>query len=135
MLLRWLSRLGGVLLLSFAVSLTASAQYGGGGTGSMGSGYGSSNAKAIGIGVGVGAAAAAVGIVLYVRHRHHEAANATKSQAQTSVITQSEINKLSFKGEKDLYRTISNSTPMPADQRAEVAKAATGPAVGATAAP
>ena len=139
MFLQWLSRLGGVLLLSFAVSLTASAQYGGGGgggtgTGSMGSGYGSSHAKAIGIGVGVGAAAA-VGIVLYVHHRHHQAQSETQSQPKTSVMSRTEANRFSLNSEKYLYRPISIGTPLQLDQRTAVAKGVTDPAVEATPAP
>lgn len=107
MFLRLLPRLGVILLLSFALSVTASAQYGGGpGGGTSSTSYGS-NGKAIGIGLGV-AAGVAVGVVLYVHHRHHKAAN--KAQPQTSVITRSEISGMSFKNENELYRTAPSDT-------------------------
>jgi hypothetical protein len=128
MSLRSLARVAGVLLLCLAVCAAASAQYGGGGgtggTGGMGtggstgsSGYGSGSGKAIGIGVGV-AAAAAVGVALLIHHRH--AAN--RSEASVVGCTQSVMNGISLKNEKDdqTYRILSPSTALQPGERVEL---------------
>jgi len=117
----------GVLFLCLAVGTTASAQYGGGGSGGSGSmgtpgsgstsGYSSGSGKAIGIGVGV-AAGAAVAIALLVHH-HHAAAG-----AEASVIgcTQSVLNGLSLKNEKDdrTYMILSRGTSLQPGERVEL---------------
>lgn len=128
MVSRWLSRVGAVLFLCFALSLTASAQYGGGGTtgasGSAGTGtsngYSYGHAKAIGIGVGVGAAAV-VGTVLYVHHRH-KTANAARSQASIIGCTASADDGINLKNENDdqVYTVITSGTPLQAGQRVEL---------------
>lgn len=124
MLSRWLPRLGAILLLCFAVSMTASAQYGGGtgmpgstGSSSGSNGYGSGNGKAIGIGVGA-AAAATVGTLLYLHHRH-KTANAARSTASIVGCTTSEANGISVKNENDdeVYTIITSGSPLPAGQR------------------
>jgi hypothetical protein len=128
MFLRSLARIAGVLLLCLAVSAAAFAQYGGGGgaggTGSMGtggstgsSGYGSGSGKAIGIGVGV-AAAAAVGVALLIHHHH--AAN--RSEASVVGCTQSVLNGISLKNEKDdqTYMILSRGTALQPGERVEL---------------
>jgi hypothetical protein len=118
------SRITGILLFCLAAATSASAQYGGGmggtgGTGSTGSsGYGSGNGKAIGIGVGV-AAGAAVGIALLVHHHHAKA----KSQASLVGCTQSMMNGITLKNEKDdlTYTIISSGTALQPGQRVELA--------------
>lgn len=129
MLSQGLARVSGVLLLGLAVCATASAQYGGGtggsgGTGGGGStgtgnssGYSYGNGKAIGIGVGV-AAAAGVGIALLVHH--HRAA--TRSDVSLVGCTQSVLNGLSLKNEKDnqTYMLISGDTSLQPGQRVEL---------------
>jgi hypothetical protein len=121
-----LARIAGVLLLGLAVCATASAQYGGGsggtgGGGSMGtgntSGYSYGHGKAIGIGVGA-AAAAGIGIALLVHH-HHAAA---RSEASLVGCTQSVLNGLSLKNEKDnqTYMLISGDTSLQSGQRVEL---------------
>ncbi len=119
------SRITGILLFCLAAATSASAQYGGGtggtggtGTGSTGSsGYGSGNGKAIGIGVGA-AAGAAVGIALLVHH-HHVKAN---SQASLVGCTQSAINGLTLKNEKNdvTYTILSSGTALKSGQRVEL---------------
>jgi hypothetical protein len=110
---KWIG-ISAVLLACLATGVGASAQYGGsmsGGTGATGTGGGMSNSKgysygsgqAIGIGVGA-AAAATVGIALLVRHHHHTvaAAQAQKSpQVSLTGCTQSILNGISIKNEKD----------------------------------
>lgn len=124
MVSRWLSRVGTILLLCFAVSMTALAQYGGGtgmpGSSSGSSGYGSGNGKAIGIGVGV-AAAAAVGTALYLHHRH-KTANAARSQTSIVGCTTSAVNGISLKNENDdeVYAIITSGSPLQAGQRVEL---------------
>ncbi|HYW39165.1 MAG TPA: hypothetical protein VE957_13710 [Terriglobales bacterium] len=129
MLLQGLARVSGVLLLGLAVCATASAQYGGGtggsgGTGGGGStgtsntsGYSYGRGKAIGIGLGV-AGAAGVGIALLVHHRHA----ATRSEASLVGCTQSVLNGLSLKNEKDnqTYMLISGDTPLQPGERVEL---------------
>ncbi len=119
------SRISGVLLFCLAAATSASAQYGGGtggtggtGTGSTGSsGYGSGNGKAIGIGVGA-AAGAAVGIALLVHHHHAKA----KSEASLVGCTQSMMNGIALKNEKDdlTYTIISSGTAVQPGQRLEL---------------
>lgn len=127
MVSRWLVRVGAVLLLCFALSMTASAQYGGGGTGmpgstgsGSGSGYSYGHAKAIGIGVGAGAAAV-VGTLLYLHHRH-KVANAARSQASIIGCTTSAANGISLKDESDgdVYTVITSGTPLQAGQHVEL---------------
>jgi hypothetical protein len=122
------SRITGVLLFCLAAATTASAQYGGGSTGGTGgtggtgstgsSGYGSGNGKAIGIGVGA-AAGAAVGIALLVHH-HHVKANS--QQASVVGCTQSAINGLTLKNEKNdvTYTILSSGTALQPGQRVEL---------------
>ena len=126
------SRISGILLFCLAAATSASAQYGGGsggtggtgGTGSTGSsGYGSGNGKAIGIGVGA-AAGAAVGIALLVHHQHAKA----KPQASLVGCTQSFMNGISLKNEKDdlTYTLISSGTALQPGQRVELTGVASG---------
>jgi hypothetical protein len=128
MFLRSLTRFAGVLLLCLAVSAAASAQYGGGGgtggSGGMGTGgstgstsYGSGSGKAIGIGVGV-AAAAAVGVALLVHHHHVT----NRSEASVVGCTQSVLNGISLKNEKDdqTYRILSAGTALQPGERVEL---------------
>jgi hypothetical protein len=117
------SRITAILLFCLAAATSASAQYGGGtggtgGTGSTGSsGYGSGNGKAIGIGVGA-AAGAAVGIALLVHHHHAKA----KSEASLVGCTQSMMNGITLKNEKDdlTYTIISSGTALQPGQRVEL---------------
>jgi hypothetical protein len=117
------SRITGILLFCLAAATSASAQYGGGtggtgGTGSTGSsGYGSSNSKAIGIGVGA-AAGAAVGIALLVHHHHAKA----KSEASLVGCTQSLMNGITLKNEKDdlTYTILSSGSALQPGQRVEL---------------
>lgn len=118
-------------MLCLAVSAAASAQYGGGGgtggsggSGGMGTGgstgstgYGSGSGKAIGIGVGV-AAAAAVGVALLVHHHHV----ANRSQASVVGCTQSVLNGISLKNEKDdqTYRILPAGTALQPGERVEL---------------
>lgn len=122
------SRTTGILLFCLAAATSASAQYGGGtggtgGTGATGgstgsSGYGSGNGKAIGIGVGV-AAGAALGIGLLVHH-HHVKANS--QQASLVGCTQSTINGLALRDEKNdvTYTLLSRGTSLQPGQRVEL---------------
>jgi hypothetical protein len=126
---RSLSRVTGILLFCLVAGTTASAQYGGGsggsggtgGTGSTGStstgGYGSSSGKAIGIGVGV-AAGAAVGIALLVHHHHA----ASHSEASVVGCTQSVLNGISLKNEKDTltYTILPGGTALQPGERVEL---------------
>jgi hypothetical protein len=126
---RSLSRVTGILLFSLVAGTTASAQYGGasggtGGTGGMGStgststsGYGSGSGKAIGIGVGV-AAGAAAGIVLLVHHRHA----ASHSEASVVGCTQSVLNGISLKNERDslTYTILPGGTALQPGERVEL---------------
>ena len=121
-----LARLSGVFLLGLAVCATASAQYGGGtggtgGSSSTGTGntsnYSYGNGKAIGIGVGV-AAVAGVGIALLVHH--HNVAN--RAQASLVGCTQSVLNGLSLKNEKDnqTYMLVSSDSSLKPGERVEL---------------
>jgi hypothetical protein len=135
-----LIKVSGVLFASLAMSVIASAQYGGGGMGSTGApgngatgnmgGYGSGSGKAIGIGVGA-AAGAAVGIALLVRHHHHSAA-AEQAQASMTGCTQSVLNGISFKNESDnqTYILLSKGTALQAGERVELKGVVTGPNAG-----
>ena len=122
-------RITGILLFCLAAATSASAQYGGGGTGGTGgtgatggstgsSGYGSGNGKAIGIGVGV-AAGAALGIGLLVHH-HHVKTNS--QQASLVGCTQSTINGLALKNEKNdvTYTILSSGSALQPGQRVEL---------------
>ncbi len=127
---RQLLKVSGVLLACLATGVVASAQYGGGGAGNMGGtgsgatgntgGYGSGSGKAIGIGVGA-AAGAAVGIALLVRHHHHSAAEA-QPQASLTGCTQSVLNGLSLRNEKDnqTYMLLPSSTTLQPGERVEL---------------
>lgn len=123
-----LKKVIGVLLACLAVCATASAQYGGGGmgggtgTGTGGSpntagSYGSGSGKAIGIGVGV-AAGAAVGIALLVHH-HHAAA---RTEASVVGCTQSVMNGITLKNEKDdlTYTIVSGGATVHPGERLEL---------------
>jgi len=122
------SRITSILLFCLAAATSASAQYGGGtggtvGTGGAGgstgsSGYGSGNGKAIGIGVGA-AAGAAVGIALLVHHQH---VKANSQQASLVGCTQSAINGLTLKNEKNdvTYTILSRGTALQPGQRVEL---------------
>jgi len=125
MLFRSSARIMGVFLLSLAVCAAASAQYGGGsgGTGGMGpggsngsGGYGSGSGKAIGI--GVGAAAAAVGVALLVHHHHV----ANRSEISVVGCTQSVLNGISVKNEKDdqTYRILFRGASLQPGERVEL---------------
>ena len=123
------SRISGILLFCLAVATSASAQYpgggtggtggtGSGGTGSYGSGGYGSNGKAIGIGVGA-AAGAAVGIALLVHHHH---VKASSQQASLVGCTQSSINGLALRNEKNdvTYSILSSGTDLQPGQRVEL---------------
>jgi hypothetical protein len=120
-----LARITGILAFCLVAGTTASAQYGGGSGGTGGtttpsgasstSGYGSG--KAIGIGVGA-AAGAAVGIALLVHH-HHVAA---RSEASVVGCTQSMLNGITLKNEKDdlTYTIVSRGAPLQPGERVEL---------------
>ena len=85
--------------------------------GSNGSGgYGSGSGKAIGI--GVGAAAAAVGVALLVHHHHV----ANRSEISVVGCTQSVLNGISVKNEKDdqTYRILFPGASLQPGQRVEL---------------
>jgi len=127
MLFRSSARIMGVFLLSLAVCAAASAQYGGssGGTGGMGpggsngaGGYGSGSGSGKAIGIGVGAAAAAVGVALLVHHHHV----ANRSEVSVVGCTQSVLNGISLKNEKDdqTYRILFPGASLQPGQRVEL---------------
>ena len=124
-----LAKVTGVLFVCLAVCATASAQYGGGGMGGTAAGtggstnpnntgsYSSGSGKAIGIGVGA-AAGAAVGIALLVHH-HHAAAN---TEASVVGCTQSMMNGITLKNEKDdlTYTIVSGGPAVHPGERVEL---------------